>query len=55
MRFTSPSGLDERYRALVADDALRDELVGGAKMFCHQHSWIETAQKHRELWKELVT
>ena len=48
-----PEDLKNGVLHLLEDTALRNQLVDAAKAYCHEHSWRNTASRHRRLWREL--
>jgi glycosyltransferase involved in cell wall biosynthesis len=48
-----PPNLVEGARQLLEDTALRRRLTSAARDYCHEHSWLRTAERHLALWQSL--
>lgn len=48
-----PENLSEGVRNLLDDLSLQGRLTSAAREYCHEHSWIRTAQRHVALWRTL--
>jgi glycosyltransferase involved in cell wall biosynthesis len=48
-----PDDLLMGVERLLEDTALRDELVGAAREYCHEHRWQTISDLHSALWQSL--
>jgi glycosyltransferase involved in cell wall biosynthesis len=48
-----PDDLVDGVQRLLADTALRAELVSAAREYCHEHRWEQIARQHEAFWQLL--
>jgi glycosyltransferase involved in cell wall biosynthesis len=48
-----PDNLIEGVRHLLDDTPLQERLTLAAREYCHENSWIRTAERHVALWRTL--